>query len=166
MRDLTVGLAPEIQAGGAVVNLASAVAYRWRTGIEDIQRFSLAGTAEEALALVNKLPEIQEESYLFSKQCVRFLTEYQAATLQSQGIRVNSVSPGPVETPILQDFKADHGTDKVEGTTKLVGRFGQPIDIARVVLALLGDDLAWVNGADIRVDGGLTAIRETEAFRG
>lgn len=166
MRDLTRGLATIIASGGSIVNLASAVAYRWRSNIDAVARFSLADTLEDALELTSEIPAIEEDSYLFSKCCVRFLTEYQAAVLQEAGIRSNSVSPGPVETPILNDFKSDHGRDKVEGTTKLVGRFGQPDDIASVVARLLSDELAWVNGTDIRVDGGLTAIRETAPHLG
>ncbi|MGW2894623.1 SDR family oxidoreductase [Streptomyces sp. NPDC001212] len=77
-------------------------------------------------------------------------------------VRVTSVSPGPVATPILDDFKRDHGVAKVEGAGALLGRFGEPADIARVVAFLLSDSAAWINGTDIRVDGGLTACRTAQ----
>lgn len=75
---------------------------------------------------------------------------------------MTSVSPGPVATPILDDFKRDHGVAKVEGAGALLGRFGEPADIARVVAFLLSDSAAWINGTDIRVDGGLTACRTAQ----
>lgn len=166
LRDLTRGLAPFMAAGGSVVNLASAVAYRWRERIADLARFCAHEDAGSALALVDEIPAMREESYLFSKHCVRYLTEVQAAEFVERGIRVNSVSPGPIETPILEDFKTDHGRDKVESARDALGRFGQPADVAEVVAQLFDPAMAWVNGTDIRVDGGLTAVRETALYRG
>jgi NAD(P)-dependent dehydrogenase (short-subunit alcohol dehydrogenase family) len=163
LRELTRGLAPALVEGAGVVNLASSVAFQWRSLADSCARFALAVDTEAALEAVADDPHATGESYLFSKQCVRFLTEQLSAELMPRRIRVNSVSPGPVQTPILEDFKNDHGRDKVEGAAKLLGRFGEPEDIAAVVAFLLSSDAAWVNGADIRVDGGLTAYRASSA---
>lgn len=165
LRDLTTGLVPLIVPGGSIVNLASAVAYRWRELMPELAQFCAHPSIDDALAMAADAPAIREHSYLFSKQCVRYLTELQAATLVEHRIRVNSVSPGPIETPILDDFKADHGKDKVEGAREALGRFGQPTDVANVVAHLFNDSMSWVNGTDIRVDGGLTALREMAAAR-
>lgn len=159
VRGLVRALAPLMREGGAVVNLASNVGVQWRTVKDRCAEFALAEDQDAAFDAVAGDAEITGESYLFSKQCVRFLTEHLAAELLPQRIRVNSVSPGPVATPILEDFKQDHGRDKVEGASKLLGRFGQPDDVARVVDFLLRPESAWVNGSDIRVDGGLAAYR-------
>ncbi|MCG2623184.1 SDR family oxidoreductase [Arthrobacter sp. I2-34] len=159
VRGLVRALAPLMAEGSAVVNLASNVGVQWRTVRDRCAEVALAEDQESALDAVAGDEEITAESYLFSKQCVRFLTEHLAAELLPRRIRVNSVSPGPVATPILEDFKQDHGRDKVEGAGKLVGRFGEPEDIARVVDFLLRPESAWVNGSDIRVDGGLAAYR-------
>jgi NAD(P)-dependent dehydrogenase (short-subunit alcohol dehydrogenase family) len=64
-----------------------------------------------------------------------------------------------VATPILEDFKKDHGRDKVDGAGALLGRFGDPGDIAPVIDFLFRPESGWVNGSDIRVDGGLGAYR-------
>jgi NAD(P)-dependent dehydrogenase (short-subunit alcohol dehydrogenase family) len=74
------------------------------------------------------------------------------------------VSPGPVETPILADFKKDHGTDKVNSAAELLGRFASPQDIAGAIAYLLSPQSEWVNGTDIRVDGGLVAYRGRTAL--
>lgn len=163
LRDLTRAVAPSLAEGASVVNLASSVAFHWRSLSDDCARFALAEDREAALDAVAGDPHATGEAYLFSKQCVRFLTEHLCAEMLPRHIRVNSVSPGPVETPILEDFKADHGRDKVDGASRLLGRFGQPEDIARVVIHLLTGGAAWINGTDIRVDGGLTAVRASEA---
>lgn len=164
VRELTRALAPSLGEGAAVVNLASSVAFDWRTRAEACARFALAEDTDAALAGLEGNAEVTDESYLFSKQCVRVLTEALAAELLPRRIRVNSVSPGPVQTPILEDFKTDHGRDKVEGAAALLGRFGEPEDIARVVAFLLSPEAAWVNGTDVRVDGGLIAHRTSSAL--
>ncbi|MFB0833666.1 SDR family oxidoreductase [Arthrobacter halodurans] len=164
VRELTRALAPVLAEGASVVNLASSVAFHWRGLADACARFALAQDTEEALDAVAGDAHATGESYLFSKQCVCFLTEHLSAELLPRRIRVNAVSPGPVQTPILEDFKNDHGRDKVEGAAKLLGRFGEPEDVARVVAYLLSDAAPWINGADIRVDGGLTAYRSSAAI--
>jgi NAD(P)-dependent dehydrogenase (short-subunit alcohol dehydrogenase family) len=159
VRELTRALVPCLAPGSAVVNLASSVAFQWREVAGPAARFALADDLEVALDAAATDEHATGESYLFSKQCVRFLTEAMASELLPNRVRVNSVSPGPVQTPILEDFKADHGRDKVEGAAALLGRFGEPEDIARVVGFLLSQDAGWINGADLRVDGGLIAHR-------
>lgn len=159
VRGLVRALTPVLAEGSAVVNLASSVALQWRTVKDLCAEFALAEDQSAALDAVGENQAVTDESYLFSKQCVRFLTEHQAAELLPRHIRVNSVSPGPVSTPILEDFKKDHGREKVEGAGALLGRFGEPEDIAPVIDFLLRPESAWVNGSDIRVDGGLAAHR-------
>jgi NAD(P)-dependent dehydrogenase (short-subunit alcohol dehydrogenase family) len=159
VRGLVRALAPLMGEGAAVVNLASNVGVQWRNVKGRCAEFALAEDRAAALEALAGDEEIIGESYLFSKQCVRFLTEHLSAELLPKRIRVNSVSPGPVSTPILEDFKKDHGRDKVEGAGALLGRFGEPEDIARVIDFLLRPESAWVNGSDIRVDGGLAAYR-------
>lgn len=159
VRDLTRALVPQLKQGSAVVNLASSVAWDWRGQCAELGAFALATDREAALDAAAASIEASGESYLFSKQCVMLLTGELAAENLRAGIRVNSVSPGPVQTPILNDFKADHGAAKVEGAAALLGRFGEPEDIADVVVFLLSEQSRWVNGTDVRVDGGLTAYR-------
>lgn len=163
LRELTRNIAPQFSRGASVVNLSSSVSSNWRDRQADCHRFALAHDREAALDTIASRRDITEESYLFSKDCVRLLTETLAAELIPAGVRVNSVSPGPVETPILEDFRNDHGREKVNRAAELLGRFATPNDIARVVGFLFSADSAWVNGSDIRVDGGLTAYRNSGA---
>lgn len=163
LRELTRSLVPSLVEGASVVNLASSVAFQWRTLAPACAALSLADDVDAALDALANDAHATGESYLFSKQCVRFLTEQLSAELLPHRIRVNSVSPGPVQTPILEDFKTDHGRDKVESAAQLLGRFGESRDIARAIAFLLSDGAGWVNGADIRVDGGLTAYRACAA---
>jgi NAD(P)-dependent dehydrogenase (short-subunit alcohol dehydrogenase family) len=161
LRAFTAALLPAIPTGGFVTNLASNVADGWAQRAAELRVF-LGRADAEALASVEDDTEVTGNSYRFSKECVRVLTQTLAAANLGK-VRVNSVSPGPVSTPILDDFKRDHGTDKVEGAISLTGGAATPEAVADVVVFLASKASRWVNGSDIRVDGGLGAHRFTEA---
>jgi NAD(P)-dependent dehydrogenase (short-subunit alcohol dehydrogenase family) len=164
LRAFTEALLPAITEGGSVTHLASNVADGWAARGAQIHAFLGHGSDAEALASVEDEAEVAANSYRFSKECVRVLTQTQAADSLGR-VRVNSVSPGPVSTPILDDFKRDHGAAKVEGAISLTGGAATPEAVADVVVFLASEAARWVNGSDIRVDGGLAAHRYTEAAR-
>ena len=76
---------------------------------------------------------------------------------KSRRIRVTAVSPGPVETPILKEFRQVLGDKRVDSDIAPVGRTGTPADVAPVVAFLCSDGARWINGANIATDGGLEA---------
>jgi NAD(P)-dependent dehydrogenase (short-subunit alcohol dehydrogenase family) len=97
-------------------------------------------------------------AYCASKAGLLGLTRSAAHTLGPDGIRVNSVCPGAVDTPLLAPLLAMPGTrESLEQRTPL-GRLAQPEDVARAVRFLLSDDAAYVTGTSLVVDGGLTAV--------
>ncbi|MEP7241019.1 MAG: SDR family oxidoreductase, partial [Devosia sp.] len=99
------------------------------------------------------------EGYPLSKELLLLWTQVAAHQPQfkSRGVRVVSVSPGPVETPILKEFRQVLGDARVNGDIAPVGRAGTPGDIAPVVAFLCSDGARWINGANIAADGGLEA---------
>jgi NAD(P)-dependent dehydrogenase (short-subunit alcohol dehydrogenase family) len=76
---------------------------------------------------------------------------------KKRGLRVNAVSPGPVTTPILKEFRHIFGDPRVDDDIARVGRAGAAPDIAPAVLFLCSDGARWINGANLPVDGGLEA---------
>ncbi|WP_436922634.1 SDR family oxidoreductase [Klebsiella pneumoniae] len=83
-----------------------------------------------------------------------------APSLAKDGIRVNSVAVGPVETPIYEKTELSDEAAKAhrERVTHLVplGRFGLPQNIASAVAYLASDDACFITGSDIAVDGGFS----------
>jgi len=96
--------------------------------------------------------------YCASKGAVRLFTYAVAAELGPQGIRVNAVHPGPVETKMIEEDAPIVGTDREEaykGSIPLQ-RFGQPQDVADAVLYLASDLSNFVTGSSLVLDGGIS----------
>lgn len=91
-------------------------------------------------------------AYVASKWAVRGLTKTAAIDLGPRGIRVNSVHPGGIDTPMVA------GTDKDAPFYKRlpVSRMGSPDEVARAVLFLASDESSYTTGAELAVDGGAT----------
>jgi NAD(P)-dependent dehydrogenase (short-subunit alcohol dehydrogenase family) len=100
-------------------------------------------------------------SYDASKGAIVALTRSMALEYASNGIRVNCVLPGAVDTPVFRaNLQADgKEEDQYRATVNHIplGRIGQPLDIARAVLFLASDESSYVTGAPFLVDGGLLA---------
>ena len=94
-------------------------------------------------------------AYTSSKWALRGLTRAAALELGSQGIRVNAVMPGLVDTPLMES--APPAFFEAALAEIPLGRVGTPADIAPTIVFLLSDDAAYYNGAEIVIDGGLTA---------
>lgn len=95
--------------------------------------------------------------YCASKHAIEGLTKAMAVELAPSGIRVNSVCPTFVETPLTQDYFEDASfKDAVLSKIKL-GRLGVPEDVMGAVIYLASDASALVTGTALRVDGGWTA---------
>ena len=76
----------------------------------------------------------------------------------AQGIRVNSLSPGPVGTSrLLQRWPDLAAANAALGPATLLGRIARPAEIAAAAAFLLSDDASYITGTDLRVDGGFTA---------
>jgi len=100
-------------------------------------------------------------AYNASKGAVHNLTKNMALDFVGYGIRVNTVCPGVIETPMLVGDIRDPGkleeTRRESGAKQVMGRWGRPEEIARAVLFLASREASYVNGAALLVDGGLLA---------
>jgi 3(or 17)beta-hydroxysteroid dehydrogenase len=95
--------------------------------------------------------------YQASKGAVRLLTKATAMQYAGEGIRVNSVHPGPIVTPMTEVRRADPAVHQLTVSRIPLGRYGQPEDIAYGVLYLASDESAYVTGSELVIDGGWTA---------
>jgi len=124
------------RGGGSIVNVASFVA--------------ILGAATSQI------------SYTASKGAVLSMTRELAVQFARQGIRVNALCPGPVETPLLLSiFGSDPAALERRRVHWPTGRLATPREIVNAALFLASDESSYVNGATFVVDGGLTAAYVT-----
>ena len=124
------------RGGGSVINVASFVA--------------LVGAATSQI------------SYTASKGAVLAMSRELSVQFARQGVRVNALCPGPVETPMLMRlFSADPAAYERRRIHLPMGRLAQAREIANAALFLASDEASYVNGSTFLVDGGLTAAYVT-----
>ena len=157
LKHLTRCIVPKLADGASIVNVASLAGFGWQNAVEAVK-------ASETLDFEG-IPEFVQRwsvssdggrSYFFSKEALVVWTMQNRWTWRDRGIRMNSVSPGPVDTPILGDFLATLG-DRAEEDRKVMDRPGTPQDIAPVIAFLLSDMTSWIRGTNIPTDGGMAS---------
>ncbi|MDQ0393601.1 NAD(P)-dependent dehydrogenase (short-subunit alcohol dehydrogenase family) [Labrys monachus] len=94
--------------------------------------------------------------YSASKAAVRAFARGWTMELKERAIRVNVISPGPIDTPFTQP--APQGWKDAMTAMVPMGRFGQPREIATAALFLASEDSSFITGIDLCVDGGLTQV--------
>lgn len=98
-------------------------------------------------------------AYVAAKSGLLGLTRAMAADMSGKNICVNAIAPGMIASPFNQSFAEAEDTGPAWANENLVGRWGQPADIAGAAVFLASDDSDFVNGAEIKVDGGWLSAR-------
>ena len=117
--------------GGSIINISS--------------QLGLVGTD-------NSSPQYQA-----SKGAVRLLTKATAVQYARDGIRCNSVHPGPIVTPMTEEGRGDEERVRLLESRTPLGRYGRPEEVAYGVLYLASDESSFVTGSELVIDGGWTA---------
>jgi NAD(P)-dependent dehydrogenase (short-subunit alcohol dehydrogenase family) len=111
-------------------------------------------------SVVNRMGMAGASAYSATKAALHQVVKNAATELAPRGIRVNAVSPGPIETPIFEKsaLPAEALQEMAAGIQSQVrlGRFGRPEEVANVALFLASDESSYVHGQEYVVDGGMT----------
>ena len=124
---------PEMRraGGGSIINISS--------------QLGLVGT------------DMSSPQYQASKGAVRIFTKSTAIQYANEGIRANSVHPGPINTPMTASRRGDQQIYEVMVSRIPLGRYGEPDDVAYGVLFLASDESSFMTGSELVIDGGWTA---------
>ena len=96
--------------------------------------------------------------YNASKGAVRILTKSTAVQHAAEGIRCNSIHPGPVKTPMTERSWSNPEWLKATERRTPLGRYAEPDEIAYGVLFLASDESSFMTGSEVVIDGGMTAL--------
>jgi len=156
LKRLTCRMVDEKMADGAsIVNLASLAGLGW---VEPQAKAAITASADLTLEAVEAFCQQHHitgaRSYFFSKEALIVWTLENRWRWRERGIRMNAVSPGPIDTPILGDFVQTLGA-RAEEDLGLMGRAGHAEEVSPLVCFLLSDGAGWIRGANVPVDGGM-----------
>ncbi len=163
LRDVTEQVLALMPDGGAVASVASLAGMGWAEHLAVIGEVLdtpdlAAGRAWAAAHLAD-----QGDPYFFSKECVIVYTLRLAPTLvRERGTRVNCLSPGPVDSPMMVDFRQALSSATIDWTAAQAnGRLGRPEEMAPPLVFLNSDEASYVAGHNLVADAGFTAAMTT-----
>jgi NAD(P)-dependent dehydrogenase (short-subunit alcohol dehydrogenase family) len=159
-RRLIEGLLPKLSDGGSIVLVSSVAARHCTYDNAQLRALLDLDDWDAVLAATDVAVLGGGRAYEISKRLLNAWVPHAVKRFADRRLRFNVVSPGPVTTKILADFRESMGSDRVDAAAQMVGRLGEPEDIAPPIAFLLDRSARWVNGVNIAIDGGLLALRE------
>lgn len=163
LKTFTDLVVPKLEDGAPIVNMASLAGFDWEKNLPEIQECIGLSISDDIADFCTRNEIIGARAYFFSKEVLRVWTMQKSLALSARNIRMNCISPGPVETPILKDFVLSLGKRAEDDLKK--NRAGRVEEIAPVVAFLCSDASRWINGANIPVDGGAMAAMLAETYQ-
>ncbi|MBO6566453.1 MAG: coniferyl-alcohol dehydrogenase [Pseudomonadales bacterium] len=165
LKRLTERLMPSMQPGGAIVNTASVAGNGWPEHVNEINQFLEIDSWDEGVSWIADHTDVVADGYFFSKECVQVYTMRAAKAATGFGLRMNSVCPSPVETPLLPAFRETMTDQIIDWAIETgAGRVATAEDQARALLSLGSELSVYINGVNLLVDGGYTAALQTGQF--
>ena len=163
LRYLTEQVLPRMPAGGAVASVASLAGMGWQAHLATITEVLDLPGFDAGVTWAAEHLDAQGDPYFFSKECVIVYTFRLAARLaRDPGIRVNCVSPGPVDSPMMVDFRAAVSSATIDWTASQAnGRLGRPEEMAPPLVFLNSDEASYVSGHNLLADAAFTAAMTT-----
>ena len=139
----------EVNAKGVFLGTKHAIPAMQRSGGGSIINIS----SQLGIVAMNE----SSPQYIASKGAVRILTKSTALQYAADGIRCNSVHPGPIVTPMTEGRRSDEAVRELMESRIPLGRYGEAIDVAYGVLYLASDEASFMTGSELVIDGGWVA---------
>ena len=155
-RLLTESLLPQMASGSAIVSVASVAGMGYLMNMANVKQLLETEDFESARVWCEANSNIAN-GYPFSKECIIVHSLMQAKRLASRGIRINTISPGITETPMLPAFYDQVGKDWMDENFRgFLGRYATAEEQAWPLAFLNSDAASFISGANLFVDAGYT----------
>ena len=153
-RQLTEALLPQMPSGSAIASVASVAGMGYLLNMANVKQLLETDSYEAARAWCEEHPEIAN-GYAFSKECIIVYALMYAKRLAERGIRINAISPGITETPMLPHFYDQVGKDWMDANFRgFLGRNANADEQAWPLAFLNSDAASFISGVNIFVDAG------------
>lgn len=156
---LSAAVAEVMKDGGCIVNITSTSPFLVPPGsmqedlyplaVEDFEQFSQKMYA--ALDQADDEQTSRNNAYVWSRNFIKWYTEWHACQVGKQGIRVLSIGPGVVDGPMVEE--SGLGLAKMSA----LGRTGRPEELAEIYAFMLSDKASYITGTNLMADGGIVA---------
>ena len=153
-RHLTEQVVPRMEGSGAICAISSTAGMGWHGNLERLMPLMHTTGWDESIQWMSDNAEYVDEGYSRSKEALIIYTQFRAATLIKQGIRLNCSLPQPTATPMMKDFEAAASAAVVGVFAEPLGRYSTPEEQAGPIVLLNSDLATIVNGVALPVDGG------------
>lgn len=158
LRHLTECLIGRMSTGSSVVNVASILGYEWPERLTAHKQLAATDSFESGMQWLRNHPVDQTTCYQYFKEALIVWSAVQSQRwFLDKGIRMNCVSPGPVMTPILGDFAAMLGSERVARDAHRIKRPALADEVAPAIAFLCSDAARWISGVNLPVDGGMAS---------
>jgi NAD(P)-dependent dehydrogenase (short-subunit alcohol dehydrogenase family) len=147
-------MVPLMSKGGSIVSISSTAGNGWSQRIPTNMELITTKSFEEGLKWCENHLDVVSEGYPFSKEALIVWTMFQGSHLIKKGIRINTILPGPTQTPMMKDFEAAAPMAVLEAVTQPINRRSTPEEQAWPLVFLNSDAASYVNGLAFPVDGG------------
>jgi NAD(P)-dependent dehydrogenase (short-subunit alcohol dehydrogenase family) len=157
---------PLLVEGASVCSISSGAGMGWMMHLPQILELVATSSVDEGRRWCEANAELVDNGYAFSKEVIIVWTMAASVGLGSRnGIRLNCISPGPTDTPMMPQFIANSGKDFFDALPRPLGRNSTPEEQGHVMVFLNSDAASYVTGSNLFTDGAFTAGLYTGQFQ-
>ncbi|MCU1462895.1 MAG: 3-alpha-hydroxysteroid dehydrogenase [Acidimicrobiales bacterium] len=160
-RHLIETLVPKMAPGGAVVCVASNAGLGWQQDLESLMPLVTTDGFDTAKAWCEANPAAIDQGYAPSKKLVNAWVAWRGTSLMKQGIRLNTINPGPTETAMMPAFENQHGKDLIDAFIGPSGRRSTADEQAWPMVFLNSPRSSYIAAEALHVDGGFLGAMVT-----
>lgn len=157
LRHATQAAEPTLTEGASVCSISSGAGMGWMMHLQQIMELLATTSVDDGQAWCKAHPDLVDMGYAFSKEVIIVWTMAESVGLgERKRIRLNCISPGPTDTPMMPQFIANSGEDFFAALPRPLGRNSTPEEQAHPMVFLNSDAAAYVSGANLYTDGGFS----------